>query len=271
MPELPEVETTLRGIEPHITHQKITAVTIRTKKLRWPIPSNLSRLLVSQEIESITRRAKYLLFHLQTGTLIIHLGMSGSLRITHASHVAEKHDHIDIQFNDRLLRYRDPRKFGAVLWTQQDPYSHKLLASLGPEPLDNHDFTSDYLYTCSRKRQVSIKEFIMNARIVVGVGNIYATEALFESGIHPSRAAGRVSKLRYDKLVDSIQHVLSHAITLGGTTLKDFTREDGKPGYFKNELKIYGRSGQACTICNSLIKTIKIGQRSSAYCPQCQH
>lgn len=270
MPELPEVETTLRGIQPLVTQRVITAVTTRTKKLRWPIPSNLSQMLVNQQIDSITRRAKYLLFNLPAGTLLIHLGMSGSLRVTTTKHTAEKHDHFEIQFNDRLLRFRDPRKFGTVLWTKEDPYTHKLLASLGPEPLDNDNFSSDYLYACSRKRQVSIKEFIMNARIVVGVGNIYATEALFESGIHPLRAAGKISKLRYGLLVDSIQRVLTHAITLGGTTLKDFSREDGKPGYFKNELKVYGRSGQACITCNSTIKTIRIGQRSSAYCPQCQ-
>lgn len=270
MPELPEVETTLRGIQPHITQKKITAVKIRTTKLRWPIPRNLSQVLVDQEIQSISRRAKYLLFNLPTGTLIIHLGMSGSLRVTNQHHSAEKHDHFEIQFDDKLLRFRDPRKFGAVLWTKDDPYTHRLLASLGPEPLDKILFNADYMYAHSRKRQVSIKEFIMNSKVVVGVGNIYAAEALFESGIHPMRAAGKISKQRYVSLVEAIQRVLTHAIKLGGTTLKDFTREDGKPGYFKNELKIYGRSGEACLICNSTIKTIKIGQRSSAYCPQCQ-
>ena len=270
MPELPEVETTRRGIEPHVTNKTVTAIKVRTKKLRWPIPRNLSRLLVGQEIQSITRRAKYFLFNVPTGTLIIHLGMSGSLRITDVSHHAEKHDHVEFHFDNKLLRFRDPRKFGAVLWTKEDPYAHKLLASLGPEPLDKKAFTTEYLYALSRKRQVSVKEFIMNAKVVVGVGNIYATEALFESGIHPLRAAGKVSKQRYAALVDDIQTVLSNAIKLGGTTLKDFTREDGKPGYFKNELKIYGRSGEACMVCNNTIKTIRIGQRSSAYCSKCQ-
>lgn len=270
MPELPEVETTLRGIEPHVTNKRITAVVTRTKKLRWPIPRNLPQLLPGQQINSITRRAKYLLFNLPSGTLIIHLGMSGSLRITDANHSVEKHDHFDIQFDKQILRYRDPRKFGAILWTKQDPYTHKLLASLGPEPLNSECFTTDYLYDHSRKRQVSVKEFIMNAKVVVGVGNIYATEALFESGIHPLRAAGNISRHRYERLVDAIQQVLNSAIKLGGTTLRDFIQEDGKPGYFKNELKVYGRSGHNCYHCNSTIKTIRIGQRSSAYCPKCQ-
>jgi formamidopyrimidine-DNA glycosylase len=269
MPELPEVETTRRGIEPHISGQKVLSVVTRTKKLRWPIPSQLNNKLSNQVFSSVTRRAKYLLLHSEPGTLIIHLGMSGSLRITEPKVTAQKHDHVDIVFSKCILRLRDPRRFGAVLWTSKDPLTHKLLASLGPEPL-HEEFTAQHLYQASRKRRVSVKEFIMNSHVVVGVGNIYATEALFTSKIHPLRAAGKISLPRYELLVTAIKTILAEAILRGGTTLRDFTREDGKPGYFQQQLQVYGRAKQPCVICSHPLRSTKQGQRTTTYCTQCQ-
>lgn len=270
MPELPEVETTCRGITPHVVGQKITAVHARVKRLRWPIPGKLNHILATHKITAVTRRAKYLLFSTAKGTLIIHLGMSGSLRVLPINTAAQKHDHFDLAFTDSVLRLRDPRKFGAVLWTAKDPHKHKLLVQLGPEPLDESQFHSDFLYEHSRKRQVAVKNFIMDANVVVGVGNIYATEALFDCGIHPARAANKISKLRYRALTDSIRKVLATAIKHGGTTLRDFTNEDGKPGYFRNELQVYGRANLPCVHCQQPLKAIKIGQRTSTYCSHCQ-
>lgn len=270
MPELPEVETTKRGIAPYVTGHKVTEVLIRVKKLRWPIPNNLNKYLSKQTFISTSRRAKYLLLKNNNGHLVIHLGMSGSLRITEPDSVAEKHDHLDIVFDQHILRFRDPRKFGAILWTSQDPLKHKLLKSLGPEPLDD-EFNADYLYQCSRHRKISIKEFIMNSHIVVGVGNIYATEALFNSGIHPTRSAGNISHTRYLLLVDEIKQVLTKAIESGGTSLRDFTREDGKPGYFQQELNVYGRAKLPCVVCSRPLRAIKQGQRTTTYCTQCQN
>tara|TARA_R110002049_G_scaffold252264_1_gene426974 strand:+ start:107997 stop:108809 length:813 start_codon:yes stop_codon:yes gene_type:complete len=269
MPELPEVETTRRGIEPHINGQTVLSVITRTKKLRWPIPGNLNKKLSDQVITSVNRRGKYLLLNSNPGTLIIHLGMSGSLRITDAAATAQKHDHVDIVFKNNILRLRDPRRFGAVLWTSRDPLSHKLLMSLGPEPLEE-EFNAQYLYNTSRNRRVSVKEFIMNSHVVVGVGNIYATEALFASRIHPLRAAGKISLPRYELLVNAIKLILSKAIQRGGTTLRDFTREDGKPGYFQQELHVYGRSSQPCSVCSHILRSVKQGQRTTTYCTQCQ-
>ena len=270
MPELPEVETTGLGIEPHVTNQVIQSVTTRTKKLRWPIPTNLSKLLSGEKIQSVARRGKYLLFKTRKGTLIIHLGMSGSLRILDASTKAQKHDHFDLVFGSAILRLHDPRKFGAVLWTTKDPSTHSLLASLGPEPFNEKEFTPEYLYAAARGRKITVKEFIMNAKIVVGIGNIYATEALFLSGIMPTRAAGRISIQRYDKLITVIRTVLGEALAHGGTTLRDFSREDGRPGYFSQELKIYGRTNLPCVQCKNTLRSRKIGQRTSTYCPHCQ-
>ncbi len=269
MPELPEVETTRRGIEPHINGQTVLSVVARTKKLRWPIPSQLNKKLCNQIITSVNRRGKYLLLNSEPGTLIIHLGMSGSLRVTTPTAIAEKHDHVDIVFKKNILRLRDPRRFGAVLWTSKDPLSHKLLASLGPEPLEE-EFTAQYLYQASRNRRISIKEFIMNSHIVVGVGNIYATEALFTSKIHPLRAAGKISLPRYELLVTAIKEILAGAIQRGGTTLRDFTREDGKPGYFQQALQVYGRTKQPCVVCAHPLRSTKQGQRTTTYCTQCQ-
>ncbi len=269
MPELPEVETTRRGIEPYVTGQQVTAVTLRTTKLRWPIPSNIKQQLVKHTFDCITRRAKYLLLANQKGCLIIHLGMSGSLRIVGLTTPAAKHDHVDIAFKQHILRFRDPRRFGAMLWTKQDPLQHKLLISLGPEPL-GAEFNAEYLYQASRQRKISIKEFIMNAHIVVGVGNIYATEALFKSHIHPARAAGKISFARYVLLVDAIKDVLKAAIKSGGTTLRDFTQENGKPGYFKQALSVYGRANLPCVVCSQPLRAIKQGQRTTTYCTRCQ-
>lgn len=270
MPELPEVETSRRGIEPHILGKTINAITIRQKKLRWPIPVSLKKNLRGEKILSVKRRGKYLLLETDKGTLIIHLGMSGSLHIVSKDTAAEKHDHFDIEFsNGEILRLRDPRRFGAVLWSKTDPLKHKLLKNLGPEPL-TEEFTADYLYRLSRKRKIAIKSFIMNSHIVVGVGNIYANEALFMAGINPKRLASRISLTRYQLLVSAIKSILHQAIKQGGTTLRDFTKQDGKPGYFQQKLNIYGQTGQPCPNCKRPIKQIRQQQRSSYYCSHCQ-
>ena len=270
MPELPEVETTRCGIEPYVTGHTVIKVTIRIKKLRWPIPRNIQSNLKEKKFLSTSRRAKYLLLENEVGHLIIHLGMPGSLRILDPDTPAQKHDHVDIIFNNHMLRFRDPRRFGAMLWTKTNPYQHKLLSPLGPEPLSS-EFTADYLYHCSRNRKLSIKEFIMHSHIVVGVGNIYATEALFMSKIHPTRSAGNISLTRYHLLVDAIKQVLTNALKSGGTTLRDFTRENGNPGYFKQQLDVYGRASLPCVICAQPLRAIKQGQRTTTYCTQCQH
>jgi len=257
MPELPEVETSRRGIEPHILNKKIKDVIIRQHKLRWPIPKSLPAKITSHKLTQVARRGKYLLLDFdQAGTVIIHLGMSGSLRICTISTPAEKHDHVDFIFsNKKVLRLTDPRKFGCVLWTNQSIEKHKLISKLGPEPLTD-EFNADYLYAQSRKRNCSIKAFIMNSQIVVGVGNIYASESLFMAGINPIRKAGSLSKPRCEKLVIAIKKILKAAIKQGGTTLRDFTREDGQPGYFAQKLQVYGRADQACPLCGKTIKQI---------------
>lgn len=271
MPELPEVETACRGISPHITGKVVQSVVIRQRKLRWPIPPTINRLLPGQRIDKVSRRGKYLLLHTNAGTLILHLGMSGSLRITNHRENVEKHDHVDIVFSKEcILRLRDPRRFGAVLWTSRSPYSHKLLRSLGPEPL-SEEFNVDLLFKQSRNRKVAIKPFIMNSKIVVGVGNIYANETLFLAGIHPSTPAGRISQARYQRLLIAIKKVLSEAIEVGGTTLRDFTNGEGKPGYFQQKLQVYGRAGEPCTHCGTHITLIQQAQRATYYCTQCQH
>lgn len=269
MPELPEVETTRRGIKPYIHQQTIREVIVRQPKLRWPVPPEIHQI-EGQLVESVTRRGKYILLETATGTALIHLGMSGSLRIVDAGTEAEKHDHVDIVLNtNKVVRLRDPRRFGAFLWTKKNPLKHKLIRSLGPEPLTD-DFNADYLFGVSRGRNMSIKQFIMNGHVVVGVGNIYACESLFMSKISPKWAAGKVSKARYTKLVDEIKTVLANAIEQGGTTLQDFVQVEGSPGYFKQELNVYGRAGGACFECQSAIKQITQGQRSTFYCSKCQ-
>jgi formamidopyrimidine-DNA glycosylase len=270
MPELPEVETTRRGIEQHLLEQTVTQVIIRQPRLRWPVTPSLRTELPGQAFVSIDRRAKYLLLRTSVGTLIIHLGMSGSLRVLAADIAAEKHDHVDIVLaNGQCLRLRDPRRFGAVLWTTEAPEQHKLLLSLGPEPWDNA-FNPETLYRRSRGKTVAVKNFIMDSKIVVGVGNIYASESLFLAGIRPALAAGKVSKRRYEILINNIQQVLEQALKQGGTTLRNFSNSDGMPGYFKQSLNVYGRAGEPCNLCASAIKQVTIGQRSSFYCPTCQ-
>lgn len=270
MPELPEVETTRRGIAPHVTDKPILDVVIRQQHLRWPVPPSLGNELVGRHIREVGRRAKYLLFYLEQGSMILHLGMSGSLRIVDPATPADRHDHVDIVFPDGLcLRFRDPRRFGSIHWTRRDPLEHQLLSELGPEPLGN-EFSARYLYDLSRNRTQSIKAFIMDSHTVVGVGNIYASEALFKSGIHPLRKAGKISLARYDKLTGSVKHVLDAALAKGGTTLRDFVGGDGAPGYFKLDLDVYDRAGEPCRVCGGAIRLMRQGQRSTYYCARCQ-
>ncbi len=270
MPELPEVETTRRGIAPHVLNKTISEVVIRQHQLRWPVLKSLNNKLSGQRILQLDRRAKYLIFHFQQGGMLLHLGMSGSLRVLNRSVPADKHDHVDIILCDnRCLRFRDPRRFGSIHWTAQAPLQHRLLRRLGPEPLSEL-FTAEHLYGRSRKRSRSVKTFIMDSHIVVGIGNIYASEALFASGIHPKRKAGNVSLSRYRSLTHAIKCVLHEAVEKGGTNLRDFVNSDGAPGYFSHELNVYGRGGEPCKQCLTTIKQVRLGQRSTYYCPKCQ-
>jgi formamidopyrimidine-DNA glycosylase len=270
MPELPEVETTRRGIQPYVLNRPIKQVLVRDRRLRWPVPEHLNITLRGQMVSSLRRRSKYILLGTDVGTLIIHLGMSGSLRVLQEPEEPARHDHIDIVMKTGdVVRYRDPRRFGCFLWTAEDPFLHKLLVKLGPEPLSN-EFTAEGLYNLSRNRKVAIKNFIMDASVVVGVGNIYASESLARAGIHPLRSAARVSLKRYVELVRQIRFTLKRSIKLGGTTLRDFVMPDGNPGYFEQTLVVYGRAGEPCRHCGSAIRQLVIGQRSSFYCPKCQ-
>ena len=269
MPELPEVETTRRGIAPHLEGQRVSRVLVRERRLRWPIPEDLDVRLSGQRIDCVERRAKYLLIKAESGTLIGHLGMSGNLRLVPVGTPAAKHEHVDIELESGLaLRYTDPRRFGALLWSD-DPLNHELLLKLGPEPLTDL-FDGERLYQLSRGRSMAVKPFIMDNAVVVGVGNIYATEALFAAGIDPRRAAGSISRARYMALALEIKRILAHAIERGGTTLRDFIGGDGQPGYFQQELFAYGRGGQFCNVCGSTLREVKLGQRASVYCPKCQ-
>lgn len=270
MPELPEVETTRRGIAPWIEGRRVTSINVRERSLRWPIPENLEKKLQGQVFGASSRRGKYLLLPAGPGVLLIHLGMSGSLRLVGAGEPVRKHDHVDIALDSgQVLRFHDPRRFGAMLWLEEAPESHPLLAHLGPEPL-SADFSADYLYARSRKRRVPVKQFLMDSEVVVGVGNIYANEALFLAGIRPTRAAGSISKARLEALVSAVKQVLEQAIRAGGTTLRDFVGGDGKPGYFAQSLHVYGRGGEVCTRCAGRLTEIRQAQRSSVYCARCQ-
>ena len=270
MPELPEVETARRGITPYLLGRRVRAVTVRNKRLRWPIPMTLLKELPGQRVEAVERRGKYLLLKTSAGTALLHLGMSGSLRIVDEGSPAAKHDHVDIVMDSgKALRLRDPRRFGALLWTRADPESHKLLKDLGPEPL-SEDFDGAYLFEASRGRKVAVKQFIMDSHVVVGVGNIYASESLFLAAIRPQRAAGRVSRKEYDALARGIKKVLSASIKAGGTTLRDFAREDGEPGYFSQRLRVYGREDERCYRCGGTIVARATGQRMTYWCPSCQ-
>jgi formamidopyrimidine-DNA glycosylase len=269
MPELPEVETTRRGLGPHLVGRRVLGLTIRQSRLRWPIPVTIRRRLPGQRIEALERRAKYLLVHTTAGSALLHLGMSGSLRIVAPDVPPATHDHYDWRLDSgRLLRYTDPRRFGCLLWQPPDRI-HPLLAGLGPEPLGD-GFDGDHLWRRARGRSAPVKAFLMDQAVVVGVGNIYASEALFAAGIHPRRAAGSVSRERCARLAGEVKRILAHAITRGGTTLRDFLAPDGMPGYFEQELFVYGRDGEPCRVCGTPIRALRLGQRSTWYCPRCQ-
>lgn len=271
VPELPEVETTLRGLLPLLLGRQVTRVLVRTPALRWPLPPQLSELLSGHTIRGLSRRAKYLLLGFDYGTVLLHLGMSGNLRILPSNTPAGKHDHIDLQLNDgQQLRYHDPRRFGALLWLDQDPLSHPLLSHLGPEPFAP-EMTGAYLYNLAQGRRVAVKSFIMDQKVVVGVGNIYASEALFRAQIHPQRAAGRISLSRFEALAAAIRDVLNAAIAAGGTTLRDFSNAAGRPGYFRQQLQVYGRFDQPCPVCGAPVCQQRIAQRASYFCSRCQH
>ncbi len=270
MPELPEVETTRRGIAPHLVGERVQKLVVRQSRLRWPVPPELAARVEKRRILDVSRRAKYLLLRNPQGTLIIHLGMSGSLCMVERGTAPGPHDHIDLRLvNGKCLRFTDPRRFGAWLWTRQPATQHELLRNLGPEPLED-DFNADGLFERSRGRRVAIKNFLMNSHVVAGIGNIYANEALFRAGIHPGRAAGRIGRQRIGTLVAAIKDVLRDSIRQGGTTLRDFLNGEGKPGYFQQSLLVYARAGDPCTACGTPIRETRTGQRSTFYCPRCQ-
>ena len=274
MPELPEVETTRRGIAPYLIGRRVLGVTLRRADLRWPIPAAISELLPGQLIDAMERRAKYLLLHTQVGSALLHLGMSGVLRVLPPDAPVGKHDHVDIMLErsdtqaERILRFTDPRRFGCLLW-QAPGEIHPLLANLGPEPLTDA-FDGDLLWHLSRSRTAAVKLFLMDNAVVVGVGNIYASEALFAAGIDPRRAAGSVSRVRYARLANEVKRILAWAIERGGTTLRDFLSPDGAPGYFFRELNVYGRTDKPCHVCGTAIRQVVLGQRSTFWCPHCQ-
>ena len=269
MPELPEVEVCRRGIEPHILNYTVSNVIVRNANMRWPITSTISEIC-GEKITSVNRRAKYLLLDTSKGTLMLHLGMSGTIRVIDQNTLVTKHDHFDLVLENGLaLRLNDPRRFGSVLWVTENVHQHPLIKNLGPEPL-LPDFTDDYLYNKSRNKSVPIKKFLMNNHIVVGVGNIYANESLFKAGIDPRKKAGKVLKRQYLELTRHIKETLARAIEQGGTTLKDFTQSDGKPGYFAQELLVYGRGGELCFTCKTQLNEIKQAGRATIFCPSCQ-
>ena len=269
MPELPEVETTRRGLAPHLLSRVITAVTLRRPDLRWPIPDEIPALLPGQRIVGIERRAKYLLLETEPGSALLHLGMSGSLRVLPAATPVNAHDHVDIALDSgHVLRFTDPRRFGCLLW-QPAASTHPLLRNLGPEPLSDQ-FNGEYLFARSRGRSAAVKTFLMDQAIVVGVGNIYAAESLHVAGIAPARQAGRISLARYVLLADAVKQILAHAIDRGGTSLRDFINPDGAPGYFEQELQVYGREKEPCRRCGSTLRSVRLGNRASAWCVRCQ-
>jgi formamidopyrimidine-DNA glycosylase len=271
VPELPEVETTRRGIAPAVVGRKVRSMVVRERRLRWALDSDLEKVICGQRITAVDRRGKYLLVRFKNGTLLLHLGMSGSLRVLHPPVPVERaHDHFDIVLDvGAVLRYHDPRRFGSAIWVSGDPFAHSLLAGLGPEPLED-GFDGAYLYRASRGRVAAVKSFLMDGRIVVGVGNIYASEALFMAGIDPRRAAGRVALARYERLSEAVREVLGEAIRKGGTTLRDYVSGTGDPGWFGLSLKVYGRAGEPCRACATPIRGFVLAQRSTYLCPSCQ-
>jgi formamidopyrimidine-DNA glycosylase len=269
MPELPEVETVRRGLAPICIGQRVQRVIVRDGRLRWPVPADLPTQLAAQTIQRLERRGKYLLFQLERGTLLVHLGMTGKLRCFTTPPVLTKHDHLDLQLtNGSLLRFNDPRRFGAVLYASE-PYKHPLIAALGVEPLSD-DFTGAYLHHLTRNRRVPLKVFIMDAHQVVGVGNIYANEALFRAGIRPQLLAGKLSRPRAETLVAAIKAVLTEAIAAGGSTLRDYVDGFGQPGWFQLNYFVYGRAGEACRVCGTAIQLSRTGGRATTWCPRCQ-
>jgi formamidopyrimidine-DNA glycosylase len=270
VPELPEVETTRRGIAPHLTGRLVAALRVRDPRLRWPVPPELETVLPGRRILSVGRRGKYLILELDPGSLILHLGMSGSLRVLPGATAPRKHDHWDLLLEDgQCLRMHDPRRFGALLWSEGPASDHPLLRHLGPEPLEP-GFSGEHLRLTAGRRRCAVKSLVMDGRVVAGVGNIYASEALFVAGIHPGRACHRIALARYRRLAAAIQETLRAAIGQGGTTLRDFVREDGAPGYFALSLKVYGKAGLPCPRCATVLSHRLIGQRSSVFCPRCQ-
>jgi len=268
VPELPEVETTLKGIEPFLLGYDIESTVVRNSSLRWPVPVQVHQLQ-DQNVQNVSRRGKYIIVHFENGALLIHLGMSGNLRVVESGVPVQKHDHVDFLVNSgKIIRYNDPRRFGCVLWTD-NWQAHKLIQGLGLEPL-TEVFTGSYLHNRAKGKKTTIKQFIMNSKLVVGVGNIYANEALFLAGIHPGRAASSISLKRMKILVACIKQVLSDAIEQGGTTLKDFVGSDGKPGYFKQQLHVYGRAGESCKKCKETLQEVRQNNRSSVFCSHCQ-
>jgi formamidopyrimidine-DNA glycosylase len=269
MPELPEVETTRRGLAPHLEGRRITGVTLRRPDLRWPIPPEIARRLPSQRILAVRRRAKYLLIDTEPGSALLHLGMSGVLRVLPGTTPVAAHDHVDLALDSgRVLRFHDPRRFGCLLW-QPAGETHELLQALGPEPL-SAAFDGDHLFALSRGRKAPVKSFLMDQTVVVGVGNIYAAEALFAAGIAPLREAGSIGRARYRRLATEVQRILAHAIDRGGTTLRDFLAPDGAPGYFEQELFAYGREGEPCKQCGRRLRGERLGGRATAWCSRCQ-
>lgn len=270
MPELPEVETTVRGVAPHVMGHTIKTLEVRNPSLRWPVPHDLAQHIVGQTVHQVARRGKYLLFRFDTGYLLVHLGMSGSLRMVDPNTPLKTHDHVIIEMSHGMqMRYHDPRRFGCVLWAGASVETHDLIRHLGPEPL-SEAFDAEYLYHMSRGRKLASKLFIMDSKVVVGVGNIYANEALFASRIHPNKAAGKLTKPACERLVQEIKKVLAAAIEQGGTTLRDFVNSDGQPGYFKQTLAVYGRGGEACVVCGEILKETRLGQRATVFCRGCQ-
>ncbi len=269
MPELPEVETVLRGLAPHLAGRSLAGARARNRNLRWPVPADLDARVRDRPIRGLARRGKYLIVHLDAGALILHLGMSGSLRLVAATSPPQKHDHLDLLLDDgRALRLRDPRRFGAVLWSE-DPEAHPLLAPLGVEPL-SEAFDGDHLYRLTRGRGTAIKHLLMDAHRVVGVGNIYANEALFLAGIRPGLAAGRLSRPRCERLARAVKDTLTRAIAAGGSTLRDFVDGHGRPGYFQQSHYVYGRAGEPCRVCATPIRALRHASRATYYCPVCQ-
>jgi formamidopyrimidine-DNA glycosylase len=270
MPELPEVETTRRGLAQYMEGQRICSVVIRNRALRWPIPRDFLRRVTGRTVRAIGRRGKYLLFDCETGWIILHLGMSGSLQIVPGSTTAGKHDHVDLVLDSGMVaRFNDPRRFGAVLWEPGDPLRHRLLVDLAPEPLGS-DFNAAWLHAQTRGRNAAIKSVVMDSHVVVGVGNIYASESLFRAGVHPALAARRLSLLRCERLVAAIRETLFAAIEAGGSTLRNYVGAEGRPGDFQKSYFVYGRPGESCRVCTTKIKAVRQGQRSTFFCTVCQ-